>query len=982
MARIGSLLSITLLALLGCGDNVETRRPAPPGGADLTDSGGLPDGGPGPGDGSAPAADKGQTDVPLPEGMGLPCQGHDDCAAGQWCVPGPDGSVCTVSCVDLCPAGWTCTGVEGLGADLLFVCVPRRALVCEPCSTVSECRGQSACALPASSYGTGMCLHRCDADAEAPCPRGFLCESRPVLPGPSPETVCVPEPEGGCCATATAGAFETCVLANAHGSCRGARRCEGEEGWGPCIAQLPAGEVCDRLDNDCDGRVDEDLGAPCLCGDGRCDTAQGENPRLCAPDCAACGDGVCSPGESPTACFADCCGGCGDGRCLGYACGEDPEECPADCGTACGDGTCDKGESPRVCAEDCTRYVCGNGECEPTDGGPEVCPGDCGSTCGNCICEGGEGFLECPTDCGYCGDGVCSPCDHLGEAKRCPEDCRDAPLVSGCDASQEGCVRLEGRLAAVPPSLTFTTSEPSMVQMEVVRLVNAGDGATHLTGLTLEGDSGFDVRLGQRRLQAGSSLELDPPLLIGSQHSVGLRIAFLPSEESVAEAVLTIFGDAPNAIRGITVLLRAVDPGGPCLEVKPASVDLGARLAGGPTGTAEVKLLSCGEVPLRLESVRLSGAADAADPELRALGVGESSSSFILGMGDDVGLDPLPLSLPRGRPFDLEISYAPPAEPSPSDDQGVPIPERAWILVESDSPEGVQAVEASAFAVSQACPTAVIEVAEGLEVTPQTVLHLDGSRSTSPDGAITGYEWSVEQPEGSVSGFLGGASNPRPTFEVNVAGSYTFALEVRDETGAESCAPARAVVDVRPDQAIHVELLWDTPADPDQSDQGPEAGADLDLHFLHPFAAGQDVDEDGEPDGWFDNPFDCFWFNPRPDWGSHDPEVHDNPGLDRDDTDGAGPENLNLNLPEDGSTYRVGVHVWNDHGFGASFATVRIFINGHQVWVKEGVKLENHDMWWVATIDWPSQTVAPTFGSGAGGLKIVPDYEHPAFHNQ
>ena len=40
--------------------------------------------------------------------------------------------------------------------------------------------------------------------------------------------------------------------------------------------------------------------------------------------------------------------------------------------------------------------------------------------------------------------------------------------------------------------------------------------------------------------------------------------------------------------------------------------------------------------------------------------------------------------------------------------------------------------------------------------------------------------------------------------------------------------------------------------------------------------------------------FDCFWFNAHPNWGSFDPSVDDDPGLDRDDTDGAGPENLFL----------------------------------------------------------------------------------------
>jgi hypothetical protein len=185
-------------------------------------------------------------------------------------------------------------------------------------------------------------------------------------------------------------------------------------------------------------------------------------------------------------------------------------------------------------------------------------------------------------------------------------------------------------------------------------------------------------------------------------------------------------------------------------------------------------------------------------------------------------------------------------------------------------------------------------------------------------------------------------------------------------------------VNVVANELIHIELLWDTPNDPDQTDDGPEAGADLDLHFLHPFASGLDVDLDGQPDGWFDQPFDCFWFNAHPNWASMDPMIDDDPGLDLDDTDGAGPENINLNLPENAMTYRVGVHYWNDHNFGPSLATVRVYLYSELVFEQAGVELVNHDMWEVATIDWPSGNVELILGEG-GGYKITPNYQHPYF---
>jgi hypothetical protein len=191
---------------------------------------------------------------------------------------------------------------------------------------------------------------------------------------------------------------------------------------------------------------------------------------------------------------------------------------------------------------------------------------------------------------------------------------------------------------------------------------------------------------------------------------------------------------------------------------------------------------------------------------------------------------------------------------------------------------------------------------------------------------------------------------------------------------------------VTPDEAIHVELLWSTLGDPDEFDEGPKVGTDLDLHVVHEYSGGQDLDGDGLADGYFDEKWDCFWYNPFPEWGTIDPNLDDNPGLDRDDTDGAGPENMNLSVPEDGITYKVGVHYWKDPkspdfpmGFGPSLATVRVYIFGQEVWKKEDVNLVEKDMWEVCEIAWPEQTVKPIFGLGPGGMKIIPNYNNPFF---
>jgi hypothetical protein len=278
------------------------------------------------------------------------------------------------------------------------------------------------------------------------------------------------------------------------------------------------------------------------------------------------------------------------------------------------------------------------------------------------------------------------------------------------------------------------------------------------------------------------------------------------------------------------------------------------------------------------------------------------------------------------------------------------------------------------------CPVAVITVEEGEEVIPQTLVHLSGAGSHSPVGTVEAWAWEVvDHPLGCPVFPQPSAQVVSPKVELNCAGKYTFQLTVWDDLGEASCQPALATVVVVPCcGGFHIELLWDTPGDPDQTDEGAEAGSDLDVHLLHPYAQGWDADGDGIPDGWFDEPWDCFWFNPAPEWGSIDPDADDNPSLDRDDTDGMGPENINLDDPEP-VTYRVGVHYWSDHGYGPSSATVRVYYWGNMVFEWAGVVLVGSDLWEVCTIDGPTGTVTPIHDA-AGEPYVRPDFVHPFFN--
>jgi hypothetical protein len=272
---------------------------------------------------------------------------------------------------------------------------------------------------------------------------------------------------------------------------------------------------------------------------------------------------------------------------------------------------------------------------------------------------------------------------------------------------------------------------------------------------------------------------------------------------------------------------------------------------------------------------------------------------------------------------------------------------------EADAPE-TQRDTHVAFDVDQGCRTAV-GVREGAHVLPQTTLHLIGH----DNGATAAYRWSVNAPAGSSSRFFPSDAAADPTFEVNVAGRYEFGLVLFDGSGASSCL-ASAVVWVVPNADLHVELTWRTPLDLDESDTGPLTGSDVDLHFAHPDARSDyDGDDDNTDDGYFDRWFDVFWDNPDPDWGARDWSIDDNCHLDRDDRDGAGPENLNCNDLEAGRCYRVAVHYWDNHGYGNVHATVRVFFAGALVYEEADVELAEHALWTVTTICWPLDPARP-----------------------
>ena len=375
--------------------------------------------------------------LPDPQG-GLSCGWYvcaPDCA-GRDC--GPDG--CGGSC-GACPEGEAC--FDG-GCHPEEGCVAGTTPGCDGC-LCEAC----VCALDPYCCETawdGICVQECVEDCGG-C-------------GP-----CVPDCTGKVCGDdgcgGTCGACEgdslccgggclplICTIENEHGVCHGPTVCA--NGQGTCAAKAPDPEVCNGLDDDCDGAVDEgfqdvdqDGQADCVDGDddgdGWSDAVDNcpwvHNPFQVNSDSFPDGGDACDPDDDNDGVLdvVDNCpvhynplqtdtdqDGIGDvcENCIPIC---DGRECgPDSCGGTC--GTCPEGAACDMWGDCSCMPVCAGKQC-----GIDGCGGSCGQcpfgesctpagqcevlpyVCGQGICEVplGETCQNCPADCGPCFEGDC-----------------------------------------------------------------------------------------------------------------------------------------------------------------------------------------------------------------------------------------------------------------------------------------------------------------------------------------------------------------------------------------------------------------------------------------------------------------------------------------------------------------------------------------------------------------------------------------------
>ncbi|MBR56885.1 MAG: hypothetical protein CMH54_02380 [Myxococcales bacterium] len=192
---------------------------------------------------------------PEPGTFGAPCTSNADCA-DPFCLPSRFGSICSQSCITDCPEGFICKGIDLGSGDLTFLCVDRMETLCMPCKDSADCQaqygGESAICLPGGEDGSF-----CGADcSDVPCPCGYTCSDY-VAPNGLNYKQCVPD--GGQCGCSQRAvelqATTECETSSQFGTCSGERYCT-VSGLTNCDASFPDQETCDGIDNNCDGITD------------------------------------------------------------------------------------------------------------------------------------------------------------------------------------------------------------------------------------------------------------------------------------------------------------------------------------------------------------------------------------------------------------------------------------------------------------------------------------------------------------------------------------------------------------------------------------------------------------------------------------------------------------------------------------------------------------------------------------------------------
>jgi hypothetical protein len=405
----------------------------------------LGDAGNGPGDAPIQKTDSGESDTTSstqdssvsedsvnpecpPEGLmpeQCPCENNSDCES-SFCVQAAEGKICAEPCIQECPDGWNCELVSGFGADLLYLCVPKNVNLCRPCQSNSDCKDiyfeQGERCVSYGDFGS-FCGVACGAG----CPEGTSCQNSVDVDGTGVEQCVSNTGECECSALAIQqGAITDCKMTSAAGSCDGTKKCL-SGGLSECNATSSIAEICDGLDNNCDGIIDgNQQSCDSECGMGTQTCTAGDWGACVSPEPITCTDyttctetQICEP-TCPPAPVETCNGlddNCNNTVDEGFEC-KIGDMLDKPCSDQCG-------VQSFVCSSDCEWKEMGScvtqGECTP--GTEETAP------CGNC----GTKTRSCSAGCGW---GAWTSCSA---EKSCSPATTESQACGTCGTQTRSC---------------------------------------------------------------------------------------------------------------------------------------------------------------------------------------------------------------------------------------------------------------------------------------------------------------------------------------------------------------------------------------------------------------------------------------------------------------------------------------------------------------------------------------------------------------
>ena len=419
----------------------------------------------------------------------------------------------------------------------------------------------------------------------------------------------------------------------------------------------------------------------------------------------------------------------------------------------------------------------------------------------------------------------------------------------------------------------------------------------------------------------------EPPTSIAPGLSAQVGISIRPSLEADISAEIVILSNANNvppnddklAEVRIPITLTGVDNGVPDIEIvpdsncgltDPLSVDFG-RVATSGLAVCNVLVKNVGTRELFFDEVAfiaVDGDSDIIEP---------------------AGSDDIPALL-SGTPPNPDQSLA----PTSADVPGLPLRltfapdvlgryQRTLRIVTSDPDEPIIELPIVGLGVDGPTCTARVKSVGGVDISgaptieplDDVVLIADATPAT-PDGDIASFSWEIKE-RGPGSGVVLTTPNSQETAfafanrrGVDVAGRYEACVTVVDDLGTEGVAPCCVDFEAIPSDSFLVQLTW-----------VGDIGDDMDLHVSKRDSEGRYcLSGLGTADAATDAPFDpecsggdCFYGNCKPtaggvEWDGIAGRTDGDPSLDIDDTNGFGPENINVDIASPGS-----------YGFGADF---------------------------------------------------------------